>query len=129
MPTSYFRTWAAYRKGFLLAKEIQASTENWPLQERFKLTDQIIRSSRSVCGSIGESFGKRMYPKHFVAKISDAISENYETQVWLDFALTNHYIDRPTYLKLIEASEEVGKLLFYIQKHPTHFAMKKPILK
>ncbi len=122
---SYFRTWAAYRKGFILARNVENVADTFPAKERFKLTDQIARSSRSVCSSLGESFAKRRYPKHFIAKITDAAGENYETQVWLDFALDRNYFDRATYDKLIEESEEVGKLLSYMEFNPEHFATRK----
>ncbi|SER25187.1 four helix bundle protein [Neolewinella agarilytica] len=123
--TSYFRTWAAYRKGFILARNIEIIAEEFPPKEKYKLTDQITRSSRSVCSCLGESFAKRRYPKHFISKISDASGENYETQVWLDFAIDREYIDKKTYQKLIKDSEEVGKLLSYMEFHPEHYATRK----
>lgn len=122
---TYFRTWAAYRKGFVLARSIDAVAATFPPAERFKLADQISRSSRAVCSNLGESFAKRRYPKHFIAKISDAASENCETQVWLDFALDRGYLERSVYDQLINDSEEVGKLLSYMEFNPEHFAPKK----
>jgi four helix bundle protein len=102
--------------------ELEILAEKFPSSERFKLTDQISRSSRSVCSNLGESFGKRRYPKHFIAKITDALGESYETQVWLDFALAKKYIDLSTYQRLIEACEEVSKLLSWMEHNPGHFA-------
>lgn len=122
---TYFRTWAAYRKGFLLARKIEQIAGGFPAKEQYKLTDQITRSSRSVCSNLGESFAKRRYPKHFIAKVSDAASENCETQVWLDFALDRGYLNRAVYDELISDSEEVGKLLSYMEFNPEHFAPKK----
>lgn len=94
---SHFRTWAAYRKGFLLAMNIDKAVARFSDEEKFHLIDQIRRSSSSVWANLGESFGKRRYPKHFVAKITDTAGENYETQVWLDFAFTRKYISKATY--------------------------------
>ena len=111
---SHFRTWAAYQKAFRLALKLDQLSKDFPPNERFKLTDQISRSSRSVCASLGESFGKRRYPKHFISKITDAPSENFETQVWLDVALAKGYLKRPYYEELISNSEEVGRLLTYM---------------
>lgn len=122
--SSYFRTWAAYRKGFSLALAINTFAESLPQHEKYKLADQMSRSSRSVCSSLGESFGKRRYPKHFVSKITDAASENYETQVWLDFALAKKYLDQQLYDKLLSQSEEVGRILSWMEANPKHFEPK-----
>jgi four helix bundle protein len=84
---------------------IDEIVSSFPPYERFRLTDQITRSSSSVCANLGESFGKRRYPKHFVAKVTDAASENYETQVWLDKALTRGYIDKIQYEELNALSD------------------------
>ena len=61
-------------------------------EERFALTNQIVRSSRSVCAAVSEAYRKRQYEKHFISKLSDADSENSETQLWLDFAWACKYI-------------------------------------
>lgn len=114
---SHFRTWAAYRKAFLLSNEIDNLTESFPGIEKYRLTDQIRRSAASVCANLGESYGKRRYPKHFVAKLSDASGENYETQVWLDKALYRKYLSKNTYDKLNKLSTEVARLLVYMQKN------------
>ncbi len=104
--------------------KIDEIAATFPSREKYRLTDQIRRSSCSVCANLGESFGKRRYPRHFTAKITDAEGENYETQVWLDFALTKGYISQNTYDKLIGESEEIGKLLTYMEFHPEHYANK-----
>jgi four helix bundle protein len=103
---------------------IDEIVSSFPPYERFRLTDQIMRSSSSVCANLGESFGKRRYPKHFVAKVTDAASENYETQVWLDKALTRGYIDKTQYEELNALSDEVAKLLTYMEFNPAHYANK-----
>jgi four helix bundle protein len=96
----------------------------FPAHERFRLSDQIMRSSSSVCANLGEIFGKRRYPKHFISKVTDAASENYETQVWLDKALTRGYIDKTQYAELNALSDEVAKLLAYTEFNPAHYANK-----
>ena len=70
---------------------------------------------------MAEAFGKRRYPKHFTSKLTDSISENYETQTWLQFALAEDYIDEKSYAKLINESEEVGRLLSYMVANPAKF--------
>lgn len=87
-----FKTLLAYQKGFNLAMEIFHLTKDFPKSELFGLTSQMVRSSRSVCSNIAEGYRKRQYEKHFVSKLSDADSENSETQLWLDFALECNYI-------------------------------------
>ncbi|MEM7573720.1 MAG: four helix bundle protein [Bacteroidota bacterium] len=122
---SNFKSWAAYQKSYALAKQIFLISKNFPKEERYSLTDQIRRSSRSVCANLAEAFAKRIYPKHFVAKISDSAAENYETQTWLDFALDSAYLDQSMYSQLTRQAEEVGKILTYMQKNPSHYSHKQ----
>ena len=116
-----FKTLLAYQKGFALAMEIFQLTKTFPKEELFSLTSQIVRSSRSVCSNISEGYRKRQYEKHFKSKMSDADSENSETQLWLDFALACEYISEEIKLDLQTKSEEVGKLLNYMMNNPDKF--------
>ncbi|MCK5457310.1 MAG: four helix bundle protein [Melioribacteraceae bacterium] len=70
-----------------LVKEVYLITKSFPKEEKYSLTNQIRRSSRSVCANLGEAYRKRQYPAHFTSKISDSYMENTETQVWMKFAL------------------------------------------
>ena len=117
-----FRDLIAYQKAFDLAVEIFEISKNFPVVEKYSLTDQIRRSSRSVCANIGEAYRKRRYPKHFVSKLSDSDAENTETQVWLDFSLKFNYIKKEKYEHLIELSEEVGRLINYMMNNPEKFS-------
>jgi len=101
--------------------EIFTITNGFPKSELFGLTSQIIRSSRSVCANISEAYRKRQYEKHFKSKLSDADSENSETQLWLDFALACNYISENQQIELQSKSEEVGKLLNYMINNPNKF--------
>ena len=121
---SHFRTWAAYRKAFILSDKIDDIAASFPPRERYRLTDQIMRSSSSVCANLGESYGKRRYPKHFVSKITDAAGENYETQVWLDKSLTRGYVTKEIYDALNDLSAEVSRLLIYMERNPKQYADK-----
>lgn len=116
-----FRDLIVYQKAFKVAMEIFEITKAFPSEEKYSLTDQIRRSSRSVCANIGEAYRKRIYPKHFISKLSDCDSENSETQVWLDFSFSNKYINKDKYNELITNSEEVGKLLNYMMNNPEKF--------
>lgn len=111
----------AYQKAFELAMQVFEVTKTFPKEERYALTDQIRRSSRSVCSNIGEGYRKRLYPKHFIAKLSDADMENSETQVWLDFALACKYITEEVKNELHKKSEDVGKLIGYMIQNPEKF--------
>jgi four helix bundle protein len=116
-----FRKLIVYQKSFKLAMDIFRLAKNFPTEEKYDLTHQIRKSSRSVCSAIAESYRKRQYPAHFVAKVSDADMENSETQVWLDFSLSCKYIIKDVYLNLIARSEEVGKILNHMIENPDKF--------
>jgi four helix bundle protein len=80
-----FKRLKVYQLAYELAKKIFIITKDFPVEEKYSLTDQIRRSSRSICTNFAEGYRKRSYPKHFVLKMSDADSECSETKVWLDF--------------------------------------------
>ena len=101
----------AYKKAFLLSMDIFRISKAFPKEEIYALTSQIRRSSRGVCGNIAEAYRKRMYPKHFISKLTDADGECSETEVWIEYALQCEYIDHATYKKLLKGYQEVGKLL------------------
>src|ERR1700733_15272100 len=91
--TGSFRELKVYQLAFEAAREIRLISMKFPKEETYSLTDQIRRSSRSVCVNIGEGYRKRIYPKHFTSKMTDADGEATETSIWLDFALDCNYID------------------------------------
>jgi four helix bundle protein len=101
--------------------EIFSLTKSFPKEEMYSLTDQIRRSSRSVCSCIGESYKKRRYPNHFISKLSDADMENGETQVWLEIALACNYIEKAQFELLDQKCEEVSRLLAYMMNNPDKF--------
>lgn len=119
---STFRDLKVYQKSFKLAMDIFYLTKSFPDEEKYGLTSQIRRSSRSVCSSIAEAYRKRKYPAHFISKTTDADMENSETQVWLDFALSCKYIDKQTYVVFKERYEEVGKMLNHMIENPEKYA-------
>ncbi|HTM91225.1 MAG TPA: four helix bundle protein [Flavisolibacter sp.] len=106
-----FKDLIVYKKAFDQAMEIFEITKNFPKEERYSLTDQIRRSSRSVCACLAEAYRKRMYPAHFISKITDSDMENSETQVWLDFSLACNYINDEMYKSRLALNEEIGRLL------------------
>lgn len=116
-----FRSLKAYKKAFAFSMTIRELTKKFPVEEKYSLTDQIVRSSRSVCANIGEAYRKRMYPKNFISKLCDSDAENTETQVWLDFSLACQYISKESYDNLTSESEEIGRLLQYMISNPQKF--------
>lgn len=116
-----FKDLLVYQQAFGLALEIFEISKGFPQEERYGLTDQIRRSSRSVCANFGEAYRKRRYTNYFISKLSDCDSENTETQIWLDFALALHYLSADIHQQLSEKSQEVGRRLGHIIKHPERY--------
>ena len=114
----------AYRAAYKLAMEVFRVSKAWPAEERYSLTDQIRRSSRSVCANLSEAWGKRRYVAHFTSKLTDADGENLETQTWLNFARDCGYLEDIVFEELTQTSEEVGRLLGGMLAKPEAFCLK-----
>lgn len=124
MKAQTFRDLTVYKKAFDLAMEIFQVSKKFPAEEKYALTDQVRRSSRSVCSSIEEAYRKGQYPAHFVSKSSDADMENTETRVWLDFALACKYLNNDLWKVFDEKAIEVGKLLNHMIENPEKYCRK-----
>ncbi len=96
-----------YRDAFRAPCSIFEHSKIWPEVERYALTDQIRRSSRSVNANIAEAWRKRRYPKHFVSNLADADAEAAETRAWIDFALAHGYLPREVYDKLDDRYDKI----------------------
>jgi four helix bundle protein len=116
-----FKETTVYRKAFLQAMEIFEISKNFPKEEKYSLTDQVRRSSRSVCANLAEAYRKKMYPKNFISKLSDCDAENSETNVWIDFALACGYINDELQLKLSNQNDEIGRLLHHMINNPDKY--------
>ncbi|NQT88620.1 four helix bundle protein [bacterium] len=116
-----FRGLKVYQMAYRLAMEIFRLSKAFPREERYSLTDQIRRSSRSVPANIAEGYRKRRYPKLFSLKMADADGEGTETQVWVDFAHDCGYIPGDTHSRLMTDYEEVGRMLGGMAEHPERF--------
>ncbi len=99
-----------YKKAYSAAMEIFGETKKFPKEEIYSLTDQIRRSSRSVCANIGEAYRKRIYPKHFVSKLSDSDGECTETMIHLDFAKDCGYLSELKHKEITEEYLQIGKM-------------------
>jgi len=101
-----------YKLAFESAMKIFELSKSFPKEETYSLTDQIRKSSRSVCANLAEAFRKRRYPKVFISKLSDSEGEAAETQTWLDFAFECEYISEADNKQLNETYEHIiGKLV------------------
>jgi four helix bundle protein len=116
-----FKELLVYKKSFELAMEIFELSKTFPKEEKYSLTDQIRRSSRSVSANIAESYRKRRYVNHFISKLTDSDAENSETNVWLEFSLKCEYINQKTFERLNDKSYEIGKLINYMINNPGKF--------
>lgn len=116
-----FRELMAYKKAFDLSMEIFYLTKSFPVDEKYSLTDQIRRSSRSVSANIAEAYRKRRYVNHFISKLTDSDAENSETNVWLEFSLKCGYINDEQYSDLTSKNIEIGKIINYMINNPGKF--------
>lgn len=117
----FYKDLLAYIKGYELAMEIFLITKKFPPEEKYSLTDQIRRSSRSVCTNLVEAYRRRRYKDYFISKLNDCESENAETQVWLDFSHDCKYMPKDEYKILTAKNEDVGKLIWYMINNPEKF--------
>lgn len=112
-----------YQKAYELAMRIFHVSKGFPSEERYSLTDQIRRASRSVCANLREAWAKRRYAAHFTSKLTDCDGENAETDSWLVFAKDCGYLAEKDYLELKAASREVGKILGSMINAPSKFLL------
>jgi four helix bundle protein len=113
-----------YRLAFETAMEIYALTKTFPVEERYSLSDQIRRSSRSVCANLAESWHKRRYLAAFISKLTDSITESVETQTWLDFSRRCGYIDEETYKVLFDKYDHVNAQIYSMIRHAGSFCSR-----
>ena len=118
------RDLVVYRKAFDAAMSIFEVSKVFPKEEKYSLTDQIRRSSRSVCTNLSEAWRKRRYKAVFVNKLSDSGQEAAETQTWLEFSLACGYIDAQVYEDLFEEYEQIFAMLHSMSQKATTFCSK-----
>lgn len=119
-----FRELRVYQIAMDAAMEIFQISKGFPPEEKYSLTDQIRRSSRSVCTNIGEAWRKRRYAAAFVAKLSDSETEAAETQVWLDFSFRSKYIDEKTYHRLDDVYDHIMSQLVRMMDAPEKWILR-----
>ena len=110
-----------YQLAFDTAMEIFEISKSFPPEEKFSLTDQIRRSSRSVCTNLAEGWRKRRYKAVFVNKLTDSEQEAAETQTWLEFGFACDYIDQSEFDKLDEKYEHIFAQLITMERKADTF--------
>ena len=111
-----------YKLAFESAMNIFEISKSFPKEEIYSLTDQIRRSSRSVCSNLAEAFRKRRYPKAFISKLSDSEGESAETQTWIDFAASCQYITSDIQEELNNCYENIIGKLINMSLHPENWS-------
>ncbi len=113
-----YRDLKVYQLAYKLAMDVFQITKTFPRDEKYSLTDQIRRSTRSIPANIAEAWKKRRYPKSFVSKIIDAAGEAGETEVWLDVSKDAGYLQIGPYKEFTAGYAEVNRMLYgMISKH------------
>jgi len=118
-----FKDLIVYQKAYKLAMEIFEISKDFPKEEKYSLTDQIRRSSRSVTSNIAESWAKRRYEKAFVSKLTDSLGEEYETENWLDYSKDCKYIKEETHQRILSEYDEVRKMLISMINNPEKWCL------
>jgi four helix bundle protein len=118
----HFRELNVYSVAKVAALEIYALSKTFPVEEKYSLTDQIRRSSRSICANLAEAWRKRRYPAAFIAKLNDCEAECSETQVWLEFAMEFSFITIETFEKLDKEYDKIIAMLVKMSHNPDQWS-------
>ncbi len=119
MPVHESKELRVYQQAYDAAMEIFEVSKDWPKKETDSVTDQIRRSSRSVCANVAEAWRKRRYEKHFVSKRSDADTEAAETRTWLQFGYDCGYLSEETFEELDRTYDRICGGLVNMMKDPS----------
>jgi len=125
-PIRHFRDLDVYQNALVIGLRVYELSKKFPAEERYALTDQIRRSSRSVCANIAEAWRKRRYEAAFVSKLSDAETEAAETQVHAEFAFHHGYLSREEFLKVDDAYEKIIGQLVKMIDQPQKWLIRQP---
>jgi four helix bundle protein len=118
-----------YQAAMQAAMRIFELTKYFPIEERYSLTDQIRKASRSVCSNIGEAWRKRRYPAHFISKLSDSEGEAEETRVWLEISVNCGYMSASDGSELDLVYDRILGQLVNMIDHPEQWVVTKSAVK
>ena len=121
-----FRDLVVYQKAIGVAQVVFEQSREFPADERYSLTDQVRRSSRSIGAQIAESWGKRRYERHFVSKLTDADAEQLETQHWVSIAASCGYLNDEIKDELLQDLSEIGRMLHSMIERASSFCEVVP---
>jgi four helix bundle protein len=119
-----FRDLDVYRNAMAAAMRVFELSRTFPAEERYSLTDQVRRSSRSVCANLAEAWRKRRYEAAFVSKLSDAAAEAAETQVWTEIALRSGYWNEKTFTEIDDIYDKILAQLARMSSEPHKWLLK-----
>jgi four helix bundle protein len=119
----HFRQLEVYQAAMDVAMKLFELSKKFPIEERYSLTDQVRRSSRSVCANIAEAWRKRRYPKAFISKLSDAEAEAAETQVWIEFAVKCGYLPSEQADEIDRQYENIQGKVINMLNHPEQWTI------
>ena len=125
MKIQSYRDLRVYQAAMDAAMDIFQLSKSFPAEEKYSLTDQMRRSSRSVCANIGEAWRKRRYRAAFIAKIGDSEAEACETQIWLEFALRCEYLEEEKVKDLTEKYDHILSQLVIMINDADNWVIKK----
>ena len=114
-----------YKRAFAASMKIFRWTKSFPKEEIYSLTDQIRRSSRSVCANLAEAWRKRRYKAAFISKLGDCEAEAAETQVWLQFGVECDYLDRDSAAELYSEYDAILGMLITMITQPDQWTFKE----
>jgi four helix bundle protein len=115
-----------YRKSFEAAMQLFDHSKFFPKEETYSLTDQVRRSSRSVCANLAEAWRRRRYRGAFVCKLNECEGEAAETQTWIEFAVRCGYLDREVGKALFQEYDQVLRLLVAMIRQPDSWLLPEP---
>jgi four helix bundle protein len=116
-----------YKRAYALSMERYLESKNFPQDERYALSDQIRRSSRSVAMNLRETWAKRRYEAHFISKLTDCDGENAETETSLDFAKDCGYLTPDIHADFVGRNREIGRMLGAMISNPKPFLLSSDL--
>jgi four helix bundle protein len=118
----HFKDLEVYKRQRELSREVFRISKRFPTEEKYSLTDQLRRASRSIGAQVAEAWAKRLYPKHFISKLTDADGEQMETQHWLIEGGDCGYLEEADSKRLLGLCEEIGRMLGSMIRKAESFA-------
>ncbi len=112
-----FKDLEVYTLSYNLAMDIFRTSRKFPVDEKYSLTSQIVRSSRSICANIAEGYGKKTYSAEFKKHLIYSVGSLEETKAWINFAVDCNYIDRSEFDQFQLKTDEIGAKLFKLYSH------------